>query len=71
MKASPRTSDLVATEAELPPGVDAPSPAAERRRIAENRSTPADLAQEIRQLADRVGGFQRLRELVNQTEAAR
>ena len=57
-------SDLATTQAELPPGIDAPSPKAARERI-ESGQAPADMEDEIRQLAERVGGLARLRELVN------
>lgn len=61
-------SDLGTAPAELPPGVDAPSPPAERDRIAAVDHPPADVVRDIRQLADRVGGFARLRELVAELE---
>ncbi|HEX4613654.1 MAG TPA: hypothetical protein VH092_36060 [Urbifossiella sp.] len=56
--------DSVPRPADFPPGIDAPAPPAER-----NRPAPADITRDIRQLADRVGGLDRLRELV--TELAR
>ena len=54
-----RSSDLVMTQAELPPGIDAPSPPG---RTAE--PAPADVERELRRLAERVGGMARLREMV-------
>jgi hypothetical protein len=61
--------DLVMTEADLPPGIDAPSPQSERDRIAAGKALAPDVERDIRRLADRVGGMTRLRELV--TELAR
>ncbi len=66
----PDPSVVVRTEAELPPGMDAPSPAAERERIAAGGGVPADVEREIRRLADRVGGPGRLRELLDRLAAA-
>ena len=62
-------SDLVTTQAELPPGVDAPSPRPERDRIAAGAGIPADVARDLDRLAERVGGWGRLRELVDQRAA--
>jgi hypothetical protein len=73
-------SDLVMTQAELPPGIDAPSPLEERDRVAggeagSERTAPGagaaggvspDLLGEIRRLADRVGGLDRLRAVVDE-----
>jgi hypothetical protein len=58
-------SDLVMTQAELPPGIDAPSPPQVRERVT-GKSSPDDVEREIRQLAERVGGFPRLRTLVDE-----
>ncbi|MBA4064912.1 MAG: hypothetical protein C0501_14595 [Isosphaera sp.] len=63
------SSDLVMTQADLPPGVDVPEP--EQRAIAARRA-PADgepsveVVRRIRQLADRVGEIDKLRELVDE-----
>lgn len=62
-------SDLVMTQADLPPGVDAPSPRSERDRIAAGAGIPADVASDLDRLADRVGGWDRLRGLVDQRAA--
>jgi hypothetical protein len=62
-------SDLVMTQAELPPGTDAPSPPAERDRIAAGDPAPADVERDLRRLADRAGGWDRLRRLVDQLGA--
>jgi hypothetical protein len=62
----PGASDLVMTQAELPPGIDAPSPPAVRDEVARGTNPPAELLREIRQLADRVGGIDKLRELVDE-----
>lgn len=56
-------SDLVMTQADLPPGIDAPSPQAVRDRVS-GGSAPDDVEAEVRRLAERVGGMARLRELV-------
>ena len=66
----PGGSDLVMTQAELPPGVDAPSPRSERDRIAAGADLPADVARDLDRLAERVGGWERLRGLVDQRAAA-
>ena len=58
-------SDLVMTQAELPPGIDAPSPPRVRQRVA-GGTPPDDVERAIRQLAERVGGFQQLRRLVEE-----
>jgi len=65
----PGGSDLVMTQAELPPGVDAPSPRSERDRIAAGADLPADVARDLDRLAERVGGWERLRGLVDQRAA--
>lgn len=65
----PGASNLVMTQAELPPGVDAPSPRSERDRIAAGAGIPADVARDIDRLAERVGGWDRLRGLVDQRAA--
>jgi hypothetical protein len=71
----PDPGKLVMTQAELPPGIDAPSPElvrAEAERQAKHRAaasasdSPADLVRQVRQLADRVGGIDRLRELLDE-----
>lgn len=65
-------SDLVMTQAELPPGIDVPPPAPARARAdAGGEPTPLDLVRDIRQLADRVGGLDRLRDLIDEIAAAR
>jgi hypothetical protein len=61
-----RGKDLVMTEADLPPGIDAPSPQSERDRIAGGQTLSPDVEREIRRLADRVGGMTHLRELVTE-----
>jgi hypothetical protein len=53
------------TEAELPPGIDAPGPQASLDRIAAGNDTPADVEQELRRFAGRLGGWDRLREVVD------
>lgn len=74
-------TDLVMTEADLPPGVDAPPPpeartgagASRGRSTRPIRDVPSDrdglsveLLHEVRQLADRVGGLDNLREIVDE-----
>lgn len=59
-------SDLVMTQAELPPGIDAPTPKAEHDRIMSGANLPPDVERDIRRLADRVGGLPRLRELIDE-----
>jgi len=59
------SSDLVMTQAELPPGIDAPSPPAVRDRIAAGAATPADVERDLRRLAERLGGWDRLRAVVD------
>jgi hypothetical protein len=44
----------------LPPGIDVPSPGAD---------LPADVARDLRRIADRVGGWDRLRALVDRLAA--
>ena len=61
-------SDLVMTQAELPPGIDAPTPQHERDRITSGPDVPPDVEREVRGLAERVGGLARLRELVGEME---
>lgn len=58
-EAKSRSGDLVTAPAELPPGIDAPSPP---ERSA--GTIPDDVASELRRLAERVGGMARLREVV-------
>ncbi len=65
-KTKPDGSDLVMTQAELPPGIDAPTPSAERQRIASGDSVPADVAEELRHLAKRAGGFTQLRTFLDE-----
>lgn len=56
-------------DADFPPGIDAPSPEADRARIAAGLpAAPPDVSAEIRRLAARVGGLRRLRELVAEME---
>lgn len=64
----PDTRDLVMTQAELPPGIDAPSPPRVRNQSAGEVS--ADVVREIRKLAQQVGGFPRLRTLVDELARA-
>jgi hypothetical protein len=52
-------------QAELPPGIDAPTPKAEHDRIMTGADVPADVERDIHQLAERVGGLYRLREVIN------
>jgi hypothetical protein len=75
-------TDLVMTEADLPPGVDAPPPPETNEASAgpsRGRSTrpvrdvrsdrdglSVELLHEVRQLADRVGGLDKLREIVDE-----
>ncbi|HET6573367.1 MAG TPA: hypothetical protein VFG68_07185 [Fimbriiglobus sp.] len=54
---SPSARDLVMTQADLPPGIDVPPP-------SEEHGLSADLLRDIQQLADRVGGMDRLRDIV-------
>lgn len=61
------SDDLVTTQANLPPGIDAPSPP---DRLIVGADIPAELERDIRQLARRAGGFARLGELVRQMELA-
>jgi hypothetical protein len=63
------SDDLVTTQANLPPGIDAPPPPGQNRLIV-GADIPADLERDIRQLAKRAGGFARLGELVRQMELA-
>jgi hypothetical protein len=58
-EAKSRSSDLVTTRAELPPGIDAPSPPGRGAG-----TVPDEVERELRRLAERVGGMARLRELV-------
>jgi hypothetical protein len=58
-------SDLVMTQAELPPGIDAPTPKAEHDRILADSDVPADVERDIHRLAERVGGLYRLREVID------
>jgi hypothetical protein len=62
-------SDLVMTQAELPPGIDAPSPRAERDRIAAGEGEAPDVENELYRLADRVGGWDRLRTVIDRLAA--
>lgn len=67
-------SDLVMTQAELPPGIDVPPPTAERDRIAAGgkppvEGLPTDLLRDIHALADRVGGLGRLRDVIDELAA--
>ena len=64
-------SDLVMTQAELPPGIDAPSPPAVRDRLAADEAVAADVARDLRRLADRVGGWDRLRAQVERLASGR
>lgn len=64
-------SDLVMTQAELPPGIDVPPPGPGQVRADAGESTPLDVVRDIRQLADRVGGLDRLRDLIDEIAAAR
>lgn len=65
------SSDLVMTQAELPPGIDVPSPSLGCRPDA-GRTADTDTAatlspemlREIRSLAERVGGIDQLRDIV-------
>lgn len=66
----PDASDLVMTQAELPPGIDAPTPKAEHDRIMAGANLPPDVERDIQRLADRVGGLDRLRELVDEMAGA-
>ncbi|HEY2910085.1 MAG TPA: hypothetical protein VGI99_07550 [Gemmataceae bacterium] len=59
-------SDQVMTEAQLPPGMDAPSPKPVRDRIASGAKPSADVEGDLRRLAERVGGWDQLRNLVDQ-----
>ena len=61
----PDASDLVMTQAELPPGIDAPTPKAEHDRILAGTEPPPDVERDIHQLAERVGGLDRLRDLID------
>lgn len=70
----PRPSDdLVMTQAQLPPGIDAPAPpnanSAATAGSTRNDAAPADVVRELRQLADRVGGFAQLKALVDELAA--
>lgn len=57
--------------ADLPPGMDAPSPERERQRIAAGQGAATDAIEgDIRRLANQVGGMTRLRELVTELERA-
>jgi hypothetical protein len=63
---------LVMTQADLPPGIDAPSPELSRQSQSSTEgSSPstesvdtAEIIHEIRKLADRVGGIRKLHQLV-------
>jgi hypothetical protein len=70
-KPHPDANDLVMTQAELPPGIDAPSPQAVRDRVAAESALPDDIERDILRLADRVGGLRQLRELVSVLEGRR
>ena len=64
------SDDLVMTQADLPPGIDAPAPPAGRERPQTGADLTPDVELDIRRLADRVGGLARLRELVTELERA-
>jgi hypothetical protein len=51
--------DTCPTRTELPPGIDAPSPP------TEHNPAGADVEHDLRRLADRVGGWERLRRIVD------
>jgi hypothetical protein len=74
-------TDLVMTEADLPPGIDAPPPSEAETGAGAGRGPSArpvrdvpgdrdglsvELLHEVRQLADRVGGLDKLREIVDE-----
>lgn len=61
----PDASDLVMTQAELPPGIDAPTPKSEHDRIMAGTELPPDVERDIHLLAERVGGLYRLREVID------
>jgi hypothetical protein len=54
-----------AARAELPPGIDAPTPKPEHDRILADSEVPADVERDIHRLAERVGGLYRLREVID------
>jgi len=58
-------TDQVMTEAQLPPGMDAPSPKPVRDRIASGAKPAADVEGDLRRIADRLGGWEQLRNLVD------
>jgi hypothetical protein len=71
MSTRPRgTSDPATTEVELPPGIDAPAPPPVRDRAAAGSDPPANVERELRRCAGRVGGWDRLRELVDRLAAS-
>jgi hypothetical protein len=61
-----RESARTANPTEFPPGIDVPAPPGARDHIAPAQAISADIERDIRQLADRVGGLARLRELVTE-----
>ena len=64
---------LVKTEAETvpPPGPTVPEPPANAQRQKNGKSRPdaVSVVHRLKQLADEVGGFNRLRELIDELEA--
>jgi hypothetical protein len=55
--------DTCSTRTDLPPGIDAPAPPAGHDPIG------ADVERDLRRLADRVGGWDRLRRVVDRLAA--
>ncbi|HEY1186735.1 MAG TPA: hypothetical protein VGE74_03710 [Gemmata sp.] len=64
------SDDLVTTQADLPPGIDAPGPPSNHDRSQTSASLTPEVELDIRRLADRVGGLARLRGLVTDLERA-
>jgi hypothetical protein len=57
--------DPAPKQPDFPPGIDAPSPPGVRARIVAGGEMPPDVERDLRRLADRVGGWDRLRGLVD------
>ncbi len=70
MAARPPASTHPANTPDLPPAVESPSPAESRRWEAGRPAVTPELLREVRRLAEKAGGFDRLREAVEEAERA-
>jgi hypothetical protein len=57
------------TDAKLPPGIDAPAPPTQGERTVAGIVLPPDVERDIHQLAARLGGMDRLRDIVSELAA--